>query len=492
MISRRWLAFVAVGLVGCTPLNQALFKGLHPYAHGMRLTQNGKYDEAIEQFRRVDLVSPEARAAQFAIGVAMAKRGDEEQALDFLLALRERDPQSFDTAHWPGDVDSTSRSGVSGALRLNTLGTLFAKTSLQWTADSQRNISQLYSAGEYLVVRAGQSLAVLSKVDRTLKWEKDVYSSSWVVPAIDATTVYVVPAPRPSRKPVLEAIDLQTGRVRWSRQLNHAYQRAAPALDATTVYIGDATPPHDGTLYALDKATGAVRWSTKAEGHPGPIAAGPTHVCTQGSTKVASCFERRTGKRTATQDLPEFVDGGSLAMTHTRAFFSSGGATYAVNVSGGEAALAWKTPRAIGEARSSALTVVGSLLVAQTTGGLVATDMLTGARTWLAPTPEGKRSGPEGVNRPEKTDTGVVGWADSWAYAVDTRGALQWALRLGEVGRPISLSSNPVADADGTLYVPTRQGLFCFKARRWVEPPSAGPTRAAAVRLANGRRTVVE
>jgi len=58
------------------------------------------------------------------------------------------------------------------------------------------------------------------------------------------------------------ALDAATGRLRWKVQTDAAV-RSSPAVDRQRVYVGS----FDGNLYALDRATGAVCWKFKTAGN---------------------------------------------------------------------------------------------------------------------------------------------------------------------------------------------------------------------------------
>lgn len=92
-------------------------------------------------------------------------------------------------------------------------------------------------------------------------------------PAVDATSVYV-----PDWAGKLYAVDRATGVVRWTASIPAATgipgdkARATPAVTADSVIVGTQGPfGGGGRVLAFDKTTGALRWSTVAESHPAAI-----------------------------------------------------------------------------------------------------------------------------------------------------------------------------------------------------------------------------
>ena len=106
-----------------------------------------------------------------------------------------------------------------------------------------------------MIVEAGNQLFALNAATGALLWQHRVRIapvSSSTFPLIDAGRVFL---------PEVDstfALDAATGATIWTFHPD-SQGVVVPAIDATTIYIGQRGIP---TVYALDKATGALRWRT--------------------------------------------------------------------------------------------------------------------------------------------------------------------------------------------------------------------------------------
>lgn len=100
----------------------------------------------------------------------------------------------------------------------------------------------------------GVSKALLPKSLRLL-WSYQARDSIESSAAIVDGTVYVG-----SMDSSLYAIDLATGKVRWQYQTTGPVEESSPCVHSGVVYIGDLS----GILHAVDAATGKARWTFKA------------------------------------------------------------------------------------------------------------------------------------------------------------------------------------------------------------------------------------
>lgn len=89
-----------------------------------------------------------------------------------------------------------------------------------------------------------------------VKWKVAMPGKVIASPAVEGNTVYAA-----STGGVVVAADRATGAVKWRFELKHRIV-SSPAVADGTVYF----EAYDGHLYALDSATGAVRWKFKTEG----------------------------------------------------------------------------------------------------------------------------------------------------------------------------------------------------------------------------------
>ncbi len=100
---------------------------------------------------------------------------------------------------------------------------------------------------------AGTTLPSPLALRWTFQAKEGVMSSA----AIADGTVYVG-----SMDGLLHAIDLATGRERWSYKAAGSIEESSPAVSAGVVYVGDVT----GVLHAVDAASGRARWTFQTEG----------------------------------------------------------------------------------------------------------------------------------------------------------------------------------------------------------------------------------
>jgi polyvinyl alcohol dehydrogenase (cytochrome) len=110
------------------------------------------------------------------------------------------------------------------------------------------------------------------------RWSFTTVGDVSATPAVDATTVYF-----PDSAGSLYAVDRATGTLRWQSSISAAtgitsdYARATPALSGSTLVIGTQsgkfesaqTPSALQGAYVLgyDRATGALKWKTKIDSH---------------------------------------------------------------------------------------------------------------------------------------------------------------------------------------------------------------------------------
>jgi outer membrane protein assembly factor BamB len=83
-----------------------------------------------------------------------------------------------------------------------------------------------------------------------VRWRFQADDKIWSSPVVAAGVVYFG-----SHDGSLYAVDAATGQLRWSFRIGDTFVIASPAIAAGLVYIGAG-----GTLYALDASTGAERW----------------------------------------------------------------------------------------------------------------------------------------------------------------------------------------------------------------------------------------
>src|SRR4030095_9989382 len=106
--------------------------------------------------------------------------------------------------------------------------------------------------------------------------------------AITGNTAYVG-----TGKSTLVAVDLQTGKLKWSYQTPEAIGESSPAVGAGMVFVGDLS----GVFHAVNAATGKGAWTYKTDGEikSSPVIVGDRALI--GSYDGALyCFNARDGK----------------------------------------------------------------------------------------------------------------------------------------------------------------------------------------------------
>jgi len=146
------------------------------------------------------------------------------------------------------------------------------------------------------------------------------------------------------------AVDLASGRVRW-RGATEGRVRSSPAVDGGTVYVGSA----DGRVYAFDLATGAERWRFETEG--------------VGHFSGDFGYDRRT-----IQSSPAVADGMVYVGARDGKFYALDAAT---------GALRWRVSHETSWINTSPAVVDGVVYLGSSDASIVqAVDALTGKERW--------------------------------------------------------------------------------------------------------------
>jgi outer membrane protein assembly factor BamB len=245
------------------------------------------------------------------------------------------------------------------------------------------------------------------------------------------------------------------GTLKWSFiASNSMYSCPALSLDDSVVYVSS----YDGSLYALDSATGLLLWSYAAGG---PLWSGPS-IGPDGTIYFGSLDDHLYALNPdgtfkwsylAGKDVTTFAavsnDGGTVY------FGSADKKVYAVSSATGSLKWSYLTTGNIGEGGIS-LDTDGTLYVCSHDGVLWALvdNGNTASLKWKYVTGNGPMYscpaiGPDGTiyvtSMGEGTPTGNV-WA--LAYDGDTSGSLVWQFTPGA-----NVQSTPAVDANGTVYV---------------------------------------
>ncbi|GGO93989.1 outer membrane protein assembly factor BamB family protein [Wenjunlia tyrosinilytica] len=253
----------------------------------------------------------------------------------------------------------------------------------------------------------------------------------------------------------LYALDAASGEQRWQFTAGNGVY-SSPAVAADRVYIGSA----DYNLYAVDTSSGRKRWqfTTGDEVNSSPAVNGAV-VYFGSDDRHLYAVDTRTHTRKWRFATGGWVRSSPVVAWGTVYVGSKDGSLYAVDAASG--AQRWRF-RTEGDVKSSPAVADRVVYVGSYDGHLYAVDCMTGARRWKFATKGGVGSSPA-------VSGGMVyiGSDDGNLYAVDTAtGALRWKYTVGDI-----VYSSPVV-ADGAVYVGAKDGnLYAVDAatgkRRW-------------------------
>jgi outer membrane protein assembly factor BamB len=240
----------------------------------------------------------------------------------------------------------------------------------------------------------------------------------------------------------LYALDAASGTVRWAFATGD-HVVSSPAVADGTVVVGS----DDGTLYAVDAATGDERWHLDAGG---AVAASP--VIANGTVYVVA----KSGDFWAVdlQSGAPIIHGGASGTISSPAYVDgvvyvgcSCGALHALDMASMQQMWQFETGDAIA---SSPAVVDGVVYVGSDDGSVYAVDAATGKERWHAATGDKVESSPAVAD-------GVVyvGSEDHALYALAAAtGEVRWKLDLGD-----KVDSSPVVAA-GVVYVGGEDNRF--------------------------------
>ena len=243
--------------------------------------------------------------------------------------------------------------------------------------------------------------------------------------------------------------------VRWSDKGNGYYSSAAVA--GGTVYIGNGS-----NVYALDAATGHIRWAHAPGNYTGgrPVVAGGTVYVGGGDDDEVSALDAATGHLRWTYDAAGEVPGvadrisGSVFSSpavHGGTVYIGGfnGIFYALDATTGH--LRWTS--ATGGVESGPAVDGGTVYIGDLYGGVYALDAATGHLRWasvIAPAPVSSLAVAGG--------TVCITSLDDKVYAVDAAtGNLRW-IYTGAAD-----PSGP-AVAGGTVYIGSHDNVYALSA----------------------------
>jgi serine/threonine-protein kinase len=248
-------------------------------------------------------------------------------------------------------------------------------------------------------------------------------------PAVSGGTVYVG-----SDDHKVYALDTATGHLRWSYTTGGSV--SGPAVSGGTVYVGNG----DDSVYALDAATGHLRWTytTGAPVYSGPAVSGGTVYVGSTDDKLYA-LDAATGHQRWSFTTGGVIEVGPAVSGGTVYVGSTDDKVYALDAATGH--LRWSY--ATGGAGYSVPAVSGgTVYVGSGDDSMYALDAATGHKRWSYTT------GGALYSPAVSGGTVYVGGADGKLYALDSAtGHLRWSYTTGN-----SVTSSP-AVSGGTVYV---------------------------------------
>jgi outer membrane protein assembly factor BamB len=258
-------------------------------------------------------------------------------------------------------------------------------------------------------------------------------------PAVAGGTVYIG-----SDDGKVYALDAATGDLRWTYTTGAAVE-SSPAVAAGTVYIGS----NDDRVYALNAATGHLRWTYKTGSYvvSSPAVEGGTVYIGSFDGKVYA-LDAVTGRLRWTYTTGAAIYSSPAAVGGTVYVGSYDGNVYALNAATGRPRWSYST----GDSVDSDPTVAGgTVYIGSTNDKVYALDAATGRIRWTYTTGSSIHSSPAA------TDTTVyIGSNDDRVYALNAAtGRVRWTYTTGgavESSPTVSHGIVYIGSFDGNVY----------------------------------------
>jgi outer membrane protein assembly factor BamB len=273
--------------------------------------------------------------------------------------------------------------------------------SARWTYDTGAGVIRLAVAGGTVYVGSDDgTLDALGAVTGRLRWTYTTAYAAESIPAVAGGTVYLS-SDQSDDVGTVYALGAATGRLHWSYTPRswfsdvlgtgwETFVLSGPAVAGGTVYISG-----DGTVFALDAATGRLRWRYRTAGivGSGPAVAGGTvyvggvgyRTTMYGSDGGVYALDAATGRLRWRYTTGDTVTSGPAVAGGTVYVSDVVGQVYALDAATGS--LRWT--RTIADAVESSPAVAGgTVYVSDVVGQVYALDAATGPwdppRRWRA------------------------------------------------------------------------------------------------------------
>ncbi|UTF52151.1 PQQ-binding-like beta-propeller repeat protein [Natronosalvus rutilus] len=177
-----------------------------------------------------------ATGAALATGSVLVSAGASQEVEDLQRSFEE--PRGWSSHH--------GNTGNSATVPLD--GWLPAPTSVAWEYDHTGDVAVV---DQVVYLRTDGEVHSLEAEDGTVRWESDDIGAAGT-PAVVDDAVYV-------GGDAVTALEAPTGEVRWRTGFESESQVPDPTVAFETVYV-----VVDGTLYALDRSDGSIRWERES------------------------------------------------------------------------------------------------------------------------------------------------------------------------------------------------------------------------------------
>jgi outer membrane protein assembly factor BamB len=254
-------------------------------------------------------------------------------------------------------------------------------------------------------------------------------------PAVSGGTVYIG-----SDNGTVYALDAATGHKRWTQRTGGPIS-SSPAVAGGVVFIGSA----DGKVYAMDAATGKIRWThaTGAAVNSSPAVAGGTVYVGSDNGNVYALSEA-TGKTRWMQDTGAAVNSSPAVAVGAVFIGSDNGRVYAMDAVSGK--MLWMHDTG-GAVNSSPAVANPTVYVSNDNGNLYALDLATGQVLWST------SSGSYGYSSPAVANDTVYIGSDSGDISAfyESSGQFRWSqpAQYKVSGSPVVAGSIVYISSDG-------------------------------------------
>ncbi len=447
-------ALVALSTSGC-------FLFMHPavdwFDAGSQAYHANRLPEAQEDFAKVLQSDPRYQRAQFYLGAILAKEDKLDPALEQIQCARNINHETF-------DIDQEMVHGLAG---------VYTHKVKHWILKEDETITGVWpTRAVLLTIGHHGTLTGINPDSQSVVWEKPVgvrSTGNSAAPQFDDSSVFVTGADKGTYKSKIWALDLKSGRERWSAELGFKNDASSVAADREYVYAGAAVKSSGpATLNAYRKSDGRVAFSMSVDGLLGPIAAAGDVVCAQNLKNKLYCGRRSKQLHDVwTYEASGMVSPNGLAVDRGHLYATINGDLYAFNI-GAEPPLAWKV--AVTPGHISAPAVADGHVYVQTVDSLRAFDAATGKALWAATNP-GKLIS-FGGNLPGRAPVVdhdlVVGWTDDLIFAVPKAGGdFSWMVF------PAKGKSSNAGMASGDVVVAGAQSIVAVTPRPWPNQPAS-------------------